>query len=110
VTLEGFSNVNSYPDYRDLRDGTHQLRGACAMANLDAGFVDKRDALPHVPVDGAWRGGLRCIQGPARIRRNTLTLASAIDERVNLRFQFDALPTVGLYHAAQNVGARRRAC
>ena len=48
VTLEGFSNlVNSYPDYRDLRDGNHSFEAVAAIANFDAGFAEKPDGLPQ---------------------------------------------------------------
>ena len=48
VTLEGFSNlVNSYPDYRDLRDGNHSFEALAGMANFDAGFAEKPDGLPQ---------------------------------------------------------------
>jgi hypothetical protein len=64
VTLEGFSNlVNSYPDYRDLRHGNRSFEALAAMANFDAGFADKPDALPQRKLGMAVSGNFFGVMG-----------------------------------------------
>src|SRR5215470_9358616 len=64
VTLEGFSNlVNSYPDYRDLRDGNHSFEAMAAMANVDTGFADEPDALPQRKLGMAVSGNFFGVMG-----------------------------------------------
>jgi predicted permease len=49
VTLAGFTNlVNSYPDYRDLRDHNRSFESLAAFSDITVGFTTKPDALPQM--------------------------------------------------------------
>jgi hypothetical protein len=49
VTLAGFTNlVNSYPDFRDLRDHNRSFESLAAAADITVGFTTKPDALPQM--------------------------------------------------------------
>jgi len=49
VTLAGFTSlVNSYPDFRDLRDHNRSFGDLTAFNSLTVGFTTKPDALPQM--------------------------------------------------------------
>jgi len=49
VSLAGFTSlVNSYPDFRDLRDRTRSFDNLTAFTSVTVGLTDKPDALPQM--------------------------------------------------------------
>ncbi|HEY6342763.1 MAG TPA: ABC transporter permease [Bryobacteraceae bacterium] len=57
VNLEGFSNlINSYPDYRDLRDNNRSFEALAAFCNVTVGFASQPDALPQMKLGLAVSG------------------------------------------------------
>ncbi len=49
VSLAGFTNlVNSYPDFRDLRDRTRSFDNLTAYTSATVGFATKADATPQM--------------------------------------------------------------
>src|SRR5579863_8267574 len=49
VSLDRFTSlVNSYPDFRDLRDRTQSFDNLTAFTNLTVGFTTTPDALPQM--------------------------------------------------------------
>jgi hypothetical protein len=49
VSLAGFSSlVNSYPDFRDLRDHSRSFDNLTAFTGVTVGFTTKPDALPQM--------------------------------------------------------------
>jgi putative ABC transport system permease protein len=49
VSLAGFSSlVNSYPDFRDLRDHSRSFENLTAFTGVTVGFTTKPDALPQM--------------------------------------------------------------
>ena len=49
VSLAGFSSlVNSYPDFRDLRDRTRSFDNLTAFTSVTVGFTDKPDAVAQM--------------------------------------------------------------
>src|SRR5580704_7965115 len=49
VSLAGFTSlVNSYPDFRDLRDRTGSFDNLTAFTGITVGFATKPDALPQM--------------------------------------------------------------
>ena len=49
VSLAGFSNiVNSYPDFRDLRDHNRSFDNLTAFTGVTVGFTTKPDELPQM--------------------------------------------------------------
>src|SRR5215471_13858958 len=51
VSLEGFTNlVNSYPDYRDLRDGNSSFDKLAAFSSVTVGMAPRADAVPQMKL------------------------------------------------------------
>jgi predicted permease len=57
VSVEGFSNlINSYPDYRDLRDHNRSFSNLVAYNGITVGFTPKPDSLPQMKLGYAVSG------------------------------------------------------
>lgn len=64
VSLAGFiSLVNSYPDFRDLRDHTRSFDNLTAFTSVTVGFTTKPDALPQMKFGVLVTGNLLGAMG-----------------------------------------------
>src|SRR5215831_2926211 len=51
VSLEGFTNlVNSYPDYRDLRDGNRSFDKLAVLSSITVGMAPRADTVPQMKL------------------------------------------------------------
>src|SRR5580704_2918453 len=64
VSLAGFTSlVNSYPDFRDLRDRTGSFDNLTAFTGITIGFATKPDALPQMKYGALVTGNLFTAMG-----------------------------------------------
>lgn len=64
VSLAGFTSlVNSYPDFRDLRDRTRSFDNLTAFTGITVGFATKPDALPQMKYGVLVTGNLFTAMG-----------------------------------------------
>ena len=64
VSLAGFTNlVNSYPDFRDLRDHGQNFEDLTAFTGVTVGFTTKPDALPQMKFGVLVTGNLLGAMG-----------------------------------------------
>jgi predicted permease len=64
VSLAGFTSlVNSYPDFRDLRDRTGSFDNLTAFTGITVGFATKPDALPQMKYGALVTGNLFTAMG-----------------------------------------------
>jgi len=64
VSLAGFSSlVNSYPDFRDLRDRTQSFDNLTAFTSVTVGLTDKPDALPQMKFGVLVTSNLFAVMG-----------------------------------------------
>jgi macrolide transport system ATP-binding/permease protein len=57
VSLEGFGSlVDSYPDYRDLRDNNRSFENLAAFSGVTVGLANKPEALPQMKLGMAVSG------------------------------------------------------
>jgi putative ABC transport system permease protein len=64
VSLEGFSNlVNSYPDYKDLRNGNRTFENLTVFTPVTVGLSAKPDAVPQMKYGMAVSGNFFGVMG-----------------------------------------------
>jgi predicted permease len=64
VSLAGFSSlVNSYPDFRDLRDRARSFDNLTAFTSVTVGLTDKPDALPQMKFGVLVTSNLFAVMG-----------------------------------------------
>jgi putative ABC transport system permease protein len=64
ATLAGFTSlVNSYPDFRDLRERTHSFDNLTAFTDLTVGLTDKPDAVAQMKLGAVVTSNLFTAMG-----------------------------------------------